>query len=457
MSRKLLRTTLLLTGCSIVLAGCTPGPDEPAPSTTHPPNAAVPDDPSRSSSEASNRDEASWNSSEPLVRYLPLDAPAGMSQAVVVEGLPLVYTRQLLPLDGDGNLVGDGSVEKQVEQVLNNLAAVLDASGSSLAQLVRLNVCADSPETVDRVREQLSRRTDAAVRPAISTVVSPLPNPRALVAVDAVAVGSRSGDSVVCRRLDTVAGDTDCADAAAMPSGGVAYLSGQPDKSPLSDAVGKSLGALLVIADQLDLERSRIVQLKVFVQPATAADEVRRELKQRFRGRLTPPMVFVEWIASAPVEIEMVVHIPPTGPQPTEPVRYFTPPGVKASPTFSRAALVQTDRQVFISGLSARTAGDGEAQVRDVFEQLTQILRETGSDLNHLAKATYYVCDDDASDMLNKLRPEFYDPKRPPAASKATVHGTGRPESTFAMDMIAVPNPAGAATAPVRGTGGPDG
>jgi len=30
---------------------------------------------------------------EPSVRYVPLDAPAGMSRAVVVDGLPLVYTR----------------------------------------------------------------------------------------------------------------------------------------------------------------------------------------------------------------------------------------------------------------------------------------------------------------------------------------------------------------------------
>ena len=35
----------------------------------------------------------------PSIQYVPLDAPAGMSQAVIVQGLPLVHTRQLLPLD----------------------------------------------------------------------------------------------------------------------------------------------------------------------------------------------------------------------------------------------------------------------------------------------------------------------------------------------------------------------
>ena len=52
-----------------------------------------------------------------------MDAPPGMSQAVIVQGLPLVYTRQLLPLDLEGNVVGEGSADQQIEQVLDNLKA----------------------------------------------------------------------------------------------------------------------------------------------------------------------------------------------------------------------------------------------------------------------------------------------------------------------------------------------
>ena len=56
----------------------------------------------------------------------------------------------------------------------------------------------------------------------------------------------------------------------------------------------------------------------------------------------------------------------------------------------------------------------------------------------HLAKATYYVSDDDGSRGIDKLRPELFDPQRPPAASKVTVHGVGQPARSFTMDMIAV-------------------
>ena len=78
------------------------------------------------------------------------------------EGQPLVHTRQLVPVDREGKIVGAGSVEKQVKQVLDNLEAVLSDSGSSLGQLVRLNVYAIEPSTVDCVREQLAARLEPA-------------------------------------------------------------------------------------------------------------------------------------------------------------------------------------------------------------------------------------------------------------------------------------------------------
>ena len=423
MTSRFLAVTLLAGFC-VMLAACSRGSDDTGSSNTTTPNTIA-------------REAA-----EPSVRYVPLDAPAGAARAVVVEGYPLVHTRQLLPLDGDGKLVGDRSAEKQIEQVLANLQTVLDSAGSGLDKLVRLNVYVDAPRTADLVREALGQRLDASVRPAITAVQTPLSDPNALVAVDAVATATNlrsvPGDAVVLQRCETVSGEPDCADAAVMPPGGVVYLSGQADKSPRVEAAAKSLRALLDIVDQLQLERSQVVQLKVFLDSATAADEVLREVKRVFPSQLTPPVVFVQWIASAPVEIEMIVHRPPVAAKPAEPVRYYTPPGVKPSPTFSRVAVVETDRQIYISGLSARAPGNGEEQVRDVFDQLRDILSETGSDLRHLAKATYYVSDEDASIMLNKLRPEYYDPERPPAASKVTVHGVGQSNRMLTMDMIAV-------------------
>ena len=124
-------TGAALAACLLGLANCPAAEDKPA------------------------KDASAEEAAGASVEYVPLDAPAGMSQAVVVQGHPLVHTRQLLPLNREGKLVGEDSVDKQVEQVLDNLDAVLSASGSSLDQLVRLNVYAIAPSTVDQVRVQL--------------------------------------------------------------------------------------------------------------------------------------------------------------------------------------------------------------------------------------------------------------------------------------------------------------
>jgi enamine deaminase RidA (YjgF/YER057c/UK114 family) len=374
----------------------------------------------------------------PSIQYVPLDAPAGMSQAVVVEGQPLVHTRQLLPLAADGKLVGAGDLDKQIEQVLTNLETVLKASGSDLKKLVRLNVCALAHPAVDRVRELLSKRLGADLRPAITSVLTPLPQRGVLVGVDAVAVAADKGAAVALARCDAVAGNKQYADAAVLPRGGVAYLSGRPEEGGLTEcAVGRSVAGLLSTLAQLKLKPEQVVQLKVYLKPVTSAEETLAEIKKQFPSQLLPPVVFVEWLATVPVEIELIAALPLSG-KATQTVDYYNPPDVVPSAAFSRAALVRTERQVYISALSARADVEPAEQGPDVIEQLQTILDKTGGDMLHLAKATYYVSDDAGSRSLDRARSKVLDPLRPPAASKVSIHGVGRAGCTLAVDMIAV-------------------
>jgi enamine deaminase RidA (YjgF/YER057c/UK114 family) len=101
--------------------------------------------------------------------------------------------------------------------------------------------------------------------------------------------------------------------------------------------------------------------------------------------------------------------------------------------------MVNATKLIYFSGLYATGAGDGAAQVGSIFDQLGKLLPQAGSDFRHLAKATYYVSDDDASNQLNAIRPKYYDPARPPAASKAPVAGVGARDRAITIDMIAVP------------------
>jgi reactive intermediate/imine deaminase len=65
-------------------------------------------------------------------------APYRISQAFRVGDL--VITSGQAAIDRDGNLIGVGDFAAQAEQVFANLAEVLEAGGSSLAQVIKVTI-----------------------------------------------------------------------------------------------------------------------------------------------------------------------------------------------------------------------------------------------------------------------------------------------------------------------------
>ncbi len=115
------------------------------------------------------------------------DAPAAIgpySQAVVGGGL--LYTAGQIALDpATGNLV-EGDVVAQARRVFTNLAAVLQAAGTSWDRVLKTTVYLSDMADFPRVNEVYAEAVGSA-RPARSTVaVSGLPR-GALVEIDLVA------------------------------------------------------------------------------------------------------------------------------------------------------------------------------------------------------------------------------------------------------------------------------
>ncbi len=106
------------------------------------------------------------------------------SQAVAADGF--VFCSGQVPLDpATGELV-KGGIREQTEQVLANLAAVLEASGSTFEKVVSVNVYLRSMEDFNDLNEVYSKHF-AEHKPARVTVgVSELPK-NALVEISCVA------------------------------------------------------------------------------------------------------------------------------------------------------------------------------------------------------------------------------------------------------------------------------
>ena len=340
---------------------------------------------------------------DPVVRYVKHGDHT--VAAVVPAAAGLLHTRQMLSTDSDA-----GILFRQVEQLVSTF-------GGDPRQLVKVNVVASTPEIADAARAALTHA------PA-SFVVGALPHGEK-IGIDVIAV---AGEKPPLRFLS----------AAYLPKGPRLYVSGQAEKGVTpADAAAKTIGSLLKTLGSFGATKDDIVQAKCFLTPMAAASDVVAEFEKVFGELRVPPLVFVEWTSDLPIEIELIAAAPPAAAD-APAVEYLTPPGMKPSPLFARVVRINRGDIVYTSGLYSKEPGSGEQQILSIFEQLQDVLKRTGSDLRHLAKATYYVGDADASKQLNEIRPRFYDPARPPAASKAMVAGAGMKDRSIGIDIIGV-------------------
>ena len=116
------------------------------------------------------------------------DAPAPVgpySQAIVLGDL--VFASGQIPLDPEtGQRIGD-DIEAQVQQVLANLAAVLEAAGSGLDNVLKTTVFLTDLTLFPKVNALYAEAFTADPAPARSTIeVSALPL-GALVVIEAIA------------------------------------------------------------------------------------------------------------------------------------------------------------------------------------------------------------------------------------------------------------------------------
>jgi reactive intermediate/imine deaminase len=99
----------------------------------------------------------------------------------------LLFVSGQVAFDRHGNLVGEGDMARQTEQVFENLEAILRANGATFANVLKLSTFMTD---IGRLAEmaEVRRRFVADPPPASTTVeVAALFRPEALIEVEAVA------------------------------------------------------------------------------------------------------------------------------------------------------------------------------------------------------------------------------------------------------------------------------
>ena len=358
-----------------------------------------------------------------LTRY-PVGG-SGIPGAVRVGRAGLAHTEMLL-----GAPAGQGA--SGLSEIATQLEAIARHYGSRLEDVAKLNLYVAEPSSalIDRIGTEIEQEWPRGACPALTLIPSPIPGGASAVAADAV-IAVPVNDDAVTRFADR---------ASVMPAGrDILYVSGRAASGALAEATAETMNQLFEVLAHLGSTPADVVQVKAFIQPMSQWETVQHEIDRSFGAAATPPVVHVAWTSpSRATEIELIAAAPEreeTG----ETVSYFTPPGDEASPVYSRVARVHSDEVIYIGGVSASNAATPQQEVRSVLEQMRRLAEAAGSNLNHLAKATYYVSGRPVSAMLNKLRPEYYLPTRPPAASKISVATIGVRDRTLLVDMVAAP------------------
>ena len=118
-----------------------------------------------------------------------------------------------------------------------------------------------------------------------------------------------------------------------------------------------------------------------------------------------------------------------------KPVEFLNPNGFAKSPNYSQIALVNAPR-LAITGTQV-AFGSQDADVRLAFGRLEKELAGVGASVKNVAWSSIYPLSRAMAERVRKIRFEYYDAARPPAATMLPFEGLPSLDASFAVDAIA--------------------
>jgi reactive intermediate/imine deaminase len=124
--------------------------------------------------------------------------------------------------------------------------------------------------------------------------------------------------------------------------------------------------------------------------------------------------------------------------------RFLSPDTLPAPFGYSHVVEAPASRIVFVSGqvpldAEGRLVGEGDfdAQVRQVFENLTAALEAAGVAWGDVVKLTYFVTDMSRIASLRAIRDEYVDTQQPPASTLVEVRRLFRDDVLVEIEAVA--------------------
>jgi len=118
-----------------------------------------------------------------------LPAPKGVwSLAIRTQPCQQLFIAGMLAKDQNGEIVGEGDITAQTEQVIHNLKLAVEAGGGTLKDIVRLDVYVIDISQFDKIHAVRRKHFQSDAPVSTMVEISRMTDPRALIEMNAIAV-----------------------------------------------------------------------------------------------------------------------------------------------------------------------------------------------------------------------------------------------------------------------------
>ena len=321
-------------------------------------------------------------------------APTPFSPAVAAGDF--VYLSGMLPTDASAKVVA-GDVRVQTARVLDNLGALLEKNGSSLAQVAALTVCLRNASDFAAMNE-VSAKYWPKDPPTRATVVGNLVAPDALVEIGMIAV--RNGRERKVVHPSAWLKPTSPYNYG-IQSGDTLFLAGLVSRNPRDNSVVAGdmkaqtrtiLDCATEILGAAGMTLADVVSSRVFIADTALFQDMNGVYRTAFPTS-PPARATVKAGLTAPQYVVEIVMVAVKG----RPRDAITTPNADGTPGTANPVLssaIRVGDRLFLSGMlgnTPATKGDVVAQTRETVARLGRTLRSAGFDWADVVDAVVYL------------------------------------------------------------------
>jgi 2-iminobutanoate/2-iminopropanoate deaminase len=365
-------------------------------------------------------------------RVVPIDRVNTAAASPAVEAGGLIYVSGLTAIGSPAEASAD--VQSETRRILDELRSILDRAGSSLGQVVNVNVFLKRASDFDAMnlayreyfQKELPARTTVAVDlpdgalVEMSAIAAPAGTPRETLQPSGWAKNPRPYSYIV-------------------RAGGLVFLAGLisrrgSDDQVVPGGVGVQTKTILdnaaVLLKTAGLSFDDVVAARVYLGDDSYFEAMNAEYRKDFLDRPPARSTAVAGLVGVDANVEIALVASATGKDAL---------GPQLSPTLPVSSAVRAGRRLFLSGVVGNTdtnRSDAGAQMREAMTRIGRTLETAGATFADVVDSTLFLPDLWQRPKCDDVFREFF-PHDPPARTLAGTHLVSR-DAEIEVVMTAV-------------------